>query len=106
MDSIKEGVQTPWGRADQVDKFAEGIYCAQTPSHGGIWLSPERQEQLPDGVRKRAWFEEDCEASIPLFVFSADVRGETGRDYREAAAKSILRWNADLCEALGIEKEE
>jgi hypothetical protein len=63
---------TPWGWADSVCEIAPGIIQIETPSHGGIWLSPDRLEVVAPDYRAfaakwshgwgEAWFEEDCAA--------------------------------------------
>lgn len=61
------GGQTPWGLADDSRMIGTGIYSVTTPSHGGIWLSPEVNSLIPDQFRRSdQWYEEDCEAIIAL----------------------------------------
>jgi hypothetical protein len=55
---------TPWGKPDTQTVIAEGIIAVTTPSHGGIWLSPERLAEMPQHLRSCSfthdnWFEED-----------------------------------------------
>jgi len=64
-----------------VSELATGIYTVTTESHGGIYLAPARQATLPAwalGIGSRycakpAWWEEDCEAVVPLLAFHADM---------------------------------
>jgi len=83
----KEGSQSPWGTIDGVTTILEGMWFVSTSSHGGIKLSLERQEQIPDYLRrlsavgwalKGGWYEEDCEWAIPYVVFEAELK-EKGR---------------------------
>src|SRR4051812_49058082 len=73
-------VETPWGHPDTVTEIAPGIVSYSTPSHGGIWLSPERigemprplQEFVPFGGKQSGpgrWFEEDCDWSVVALAF-------------------------------------
>ena len=39
---------TPWGKPQCVQVIAHGIYAIETASHGGIYLSPERNAEVPD----------------------------------------------------------
>lgn len=76
---------TPWGRADAIEQVADGITFYSTPSHGGYYLSPERNEQVPQRYRDFAakwskgyfdgsakaygWYEEDCAALAVVVTF-------------------------------------
>lgn len=69
---------TPWGKSDGQQTLAEGIVSYTTPSHGGIWLSKERQEHIPAGIKNflgdRTWWEEDCDWVVPYLIFQEDIR--------------------------------
>tara|TARA_Y100000310_G_scaffold90657_1_gene87953 strand:- start:1213 stop:1521 length:309 start_codon:yes stop_codon:yes gene_type:complete len=72
-----KGMNTPWGRADGQGTLAEGIISYSTPSHGGIWLSTERQAQMPDTdnfLHDMRWWEEDCDWSVPYVFFAEDIQ--------------------------------
>lgn len=74
---------SPWGQIQTVEHLADGIVRVHTAGHGGIWLSPERREYLaarapwvanifqniPAYCEKPSWWEEDCEALIPMLVW-------------------------------------
>jgi hypothetical protein len=71
---IKEGDNTPWGRAQHVYKLGEGIYSASTASHGGMHLAPEINLRIPPCARaQNGWYEEDCQAAIPPFVLGIEA---------------------------------
>ena len=59
---------TPWGWTKDVVELAEGVWRVSTPSHGGLKLSRERWDELPDELRDamytRTFAEEDCEEPI------------------------------------------
>jgi len=100
---------TPWGGADQQHLVADGIVIVGTPSHGGVYLSPERNARIPDYMRRGddlltgGWYEEDCEASIPHFVFAVEFvefynddlsfgpRG-TLKEFVAASLETIKQW--------------
>ena len=74
MPMLKEGICTPWGRADATEVLAPGIEFAGTPSHGGVKLSDERLAAMPADQRTRdGWYEEDCEAAFPLHHFRNEL---------------------------------
>lgn len=59
---------SPWGTVQHSRRFAEGIWFVSTSSHGGYWLSPQRQAELHqvDSLKDFGpqWLEEDCEACL------------------------------------------
>ena len=70
---------TPWGEADHATVLAEGIIEYQTPSHGGIWLSKKRRDQISvTGVKTflktLEWFEEDCDAAVAIWYFRDEIK--------------------------------
>ena len=99
------GMRTPWGRADFVEILAEGIVSVNTPSHGGIKLSRERQAAMPPSMRcDGGWYEEDCDWCLPFVVYQLDIQTH-GDPY---AVRAILkgyhldtfrRWHPDAFEA-------
>lgn len=86
---------TPWGKPDIIEVTAPGIVSYSTPSHGGMWLSPERMAQLPDGIVTFAggpWFEEDCDALIVIARWPEYFCSAYQRD-------DIIKWCDGLIEA-------
>jgi hypothetical protein len=68
--ALAEGSRTPWGPAQTVYDIAPGIAEVSCAGHGGIKLSPERNREVPPALRSRSgWYEEDCEAAIPMWAF-------------------------------------
>ena len=65
--------RSPWGTIDDATKLADGIVFVSTPSHGGIWLSPDRVAQLPKGydsfIGSNTWHEEDNDAPMIAWFF-------------------------------------
>ena len=61
-------MHTPWGCPQDIEELAEGIWRVSTAGHGGLKLSRERWEELPDLVRDTmlnpTFAEEDCEEPI------------------------------------------
>ena len=61
-DTIIEGKDvigfSPWGEIDLATRRLEGVWFVSTSSHGGFWLSEDRQIEYGGGE----WHEEDCEA--------------------------------------------
>ena len=68
---------TPWGPAETTDEVAPGITFYTTASHGGYYLSPERNAEIPLGLRMETfcklglegWYEEDFDARIVETIF-------------------------------------
>jgi hypothetical protein len=83
-DQPRKGSPTKWGAVDMITTLAPGMIFASTPSHGGIWLSQEREQQIPEEIRAIArafspeqWYEEDCDVVIPALWFAADIHEHT-----------------------------
>lgn len=102
--NLRVGSNTPWGKADYVDKPADGIAVVGTPSHGGVKLSAERNRGIPEELRNRdAWYEEDTESQIVGYyypeAFPHFVHAEGGREQaREHFASSLKNWYPDAYE--------
>ena len=67
---------SPWGAIDDKEKYAPGIWFVTTPSHGGIWLSPERRKEInrkSPFLGSAAWWEEDCDCVIPIVFFANSI---------------------------------
>lgn len=95
-------MRTPWGAAQHVQPLAEGIAFVSTPRHGGVHLSPERKEQMPADLR-RTWFEEDCEAALPLWWFRSLIPTPSHMEadkYLAELVLSIHHWNPEHVDAL------
>jgi len=76
--------KTPWGMSDYEEVLAEGIISYGTPSHGGIWLSKARQDQIGQKSQflgTAEWWEEDCDWCIPYVFFIEDIR-KYGKAYK------------------------
>ncbi len=96
----RAGASTPWGAADTVRELAPGILRVETPSHGGIWLSPDRLAQVAPEWRAyaaqwshgwgEAWFEEDCCALAVLATF--DELAPLFNITPAEAAEQLARW--------------
>ena len=102
---------TPWGKVNEASELAEGIISYSTPSHGGIWLSKERQKvisALIPNVKNYCggleWWEEDCDWTIPYVIFQNDIK-RSGKAYRfeenlETAESIIKRYHPEAISIL------
>jgi hypothetical protein len=87
---------TPWGPAQSAVELAPGIISYSTASHGGIWLSADRQRKInyeKNWLGSKEWWEEDCDWAIPYLVFAEDIRA-FGKAYHfeqnlEAAKRTV-----------------
>jgi len=104
--TVKVGMHTPWGVADSVTPIIDGMWSVGTPSHGGIYLRPDLNAQIPDymqhggeyerGLWFVGWYEEDCDWCIPFLVFEGRILMETRDPYavkniNEGAHKRTLK---------------
>lgn len=99
-------ITTPWGFADQVEDVAPGVKFASTPSHGGYFLTADRQARMPEYFRDKdantaaGWYEEDCHGAFVALVFE-DVASPARRD---AARKVVACFYPDLLERFEAER--
>ena len=103
-------IQSPWGGVHYQCDIAPGIAVVSTSSHGGVWLSPERASALPAWARtvasdycpKPTWWEEDCEAAVPILAFWSDMP-EWLRERHDPAAlvASLAAWRGTRAAAEG-----
>lgn len=71
---------TPWGEPQTTKVLAPGIILISTACHGGIWLNPERNAQVPSLLKENCleqandgWYEEDCDAQVVAQFFKLDL---------------------------------
>lgn len=87
---------SPWGSIDGISPLGPDACSVSTPSHGGIWVSPEANARIPAAFRAASgWYEEDCDYAIP-FAFLGLHNSEA---QRENALESLRHWNPDAYEA-------
>ena len=95
VSNVQVGSRTPWGTADYVNHIAPGIVSVATPGHGGVKLSPERNKKVPVPLRtKSGWYEEDCEAYIPMMIHAGDMKrtGESTEDAFKRSELGVMNW--------------
>lgn len=114
--SLPLPLESPWGKSQHTDIIMWGtdadgkpvpvLWQLHTAGHGGTRVHRELAARFLAGIPKachayggsRLWYEEDCESSVPLYIFynglSTDcwlVRG--GKPFpREQLLDSIRRW--------------
>ena len=116
----REGDTSPWGRIDGATPLGPEAVFVTTPSHGGIWVTPDALAKIPEPLRATAysgdgWFEEDCDWCIPYLVLGLH-RFDGPRDRQDrvlaAARRTLLTYhaaNAALVDRLGpssVSREE
>jgi hypothetical protein len=61
-ERLDGSVGTPWGPSQSATRYAEGVVCYDTASHGGFYLDEERNGALHAALRyDDGWYEEDCD---------------------------------------------
>lgn len=72
---------TPWGTADSVHRYSDGIAFVSTSSHGGFKVPAKLNRRIPPPLRKGdGWYEEDCEwAIVALFHPDSPAFGSDGK---------------------------
>lgn len=67
-------MRTPWGLADVINPYAEGLAFVSTASHGGFYIEGEYRKRIPDWITEHnwlgstVWFEEDCDAWLVVWL--------------------------------------
>lgn len=102
---------SPWGQIDHLEPLGPDAVSVATPSHGGIWVSPEALARIPERRRATAysgggWFEEDCDWCIPYLALRLDQHEpdpERGARFLEAARRTFQQWHdGDPAELEGV----
>lgn len=81
---------SPWGPVQHQHEIAPGIVRVMTAGHGGLVLSPERLQAMPNRYKLNEYgtgryFEEDCEWALVALAFP-DEFSEEQRDAARATA--------------------
>lgn len=92
----KIGGRSPWGKIQDVQDLADGVWFVSTSSHGGIKLSRKLQNEMPECLRqKTAWYEEDCEASLVMVGLQRYFHEEKWQKSINEAHQSAKNWFPD-----------
>ena len=105
--------QTPWGEKQTEYELTPGFTMVHTASHGGIWLTEQQRQMVPDHLNQHSvggegiWWEEDSAWSLPVLHFLSrkeklqanedfvlESAGETAREWYPDAYRQIHRENA------------
>lgn len=93
---------SPWGTVQHSHRFAEGIWFVSTASHGGYWLSEQRQKEFHEVEAFKdfgpQWLEEDCEACLVYLRWAGYASDEQISDSIQMANlvsswQHCTRWN-------------
>ena len=91
---------TPWGVPMHIARLAPGMWCIDTPRHGGIALVPERYQAMPEALRANPYggqelglhfFEEDLEALFPLVFFRDELDTPERKNMVQRAFDALAR---------------
>lgn len=71
---MKKITHSPWGAVQHQSEIADGITQVSTASHGGLVLSDERLQAMPEQYKINnygggRYFEEDCEWALVCLAF-------------------------------------
>lgn len=89
-------LRTPWGQADSVREYPNGIRWVGTPSHGGFWVPAKVLAAIPEMHQlyalkwsgSRQWYEEDCAWACVALAFPEFFTVED----LSAARDTVRRW--------------
>lgn len=67
---------SPWGKIQQADQIAPGIWSVICSDHGGILLSDLRQAAMPEALKlDEPVYEEDCDWALVVLGFEKELAG-------------------------------
>ena len=106
----REGDASPWGRIDVVTPLGPDAVSVTTPSHGGIWVTPDALARIPEPLRATAysgggWFEEDCDWCIPYLALGLhrfDGPEDRQKGVLAAAWRTLQSFHPALAGLLGV----
>ncbi len=95
------GSASPWGSIQTVEALGPDAVSVTTASHGGLRLSPDAFERLPNALRETAysqggWFEEDCDWALPYLALRLDGferDAARGAEVWAAAKRTVERFH-------------
>ena len=72
MQTLSNEFQTPWGKTQTVTELGKGIWYITTDCHGGYYVSPERNKEIPlscqlstlSGQGVHGFYEKDYDADF------------------------------------------
>lgn len=77
-------METPWGQPDMITELGDGIKWVSTPSHGGCYMPPEKNKNIPDPLRhENGFYEEDCAWSKAAFFYPEYFRESYDQNYNK-----------------------
>jgi hypothetical protein len=87
-----------WDAIQEAEQILPGIWSVSTASHGGLILSGERQEAMPEALRiEGGSYEEDVNWSHVILAFEAEFREHSKLTpaYIDLARDSVRCWHPD-----------
>lgn len=98
--AVDPATTSPWGPVQWVDHHNDGVIEVSTASHGGVYLPPEVNRGIPDGLRNEdGWYEEDDETP-QVVALLPHVFGETRADEAAAAVAAAADYQASVSAAI------
>lgn len=94
--SYPKPTSSPWGTVQGGKELLPGIWTIYTASHGGLWLSDERLDEMPEGMQETPyslgpWFEEDCDWALVAAIYP-----DAFTDQQHQRATDTLRWSSQM----------
>ncbi len=86
----REIKSSPWGAVQNSEHLGSGIYSVSTSSHGGIFVPPELNRQIPAYLRNAdGFYEEDSDWAIPALAFP---QVEWFAKNQDGAKNTLKKW--------------
>jgi len=87
-----------WDAIEEAEEVLPGIWSVSTASHGGLILSGERQEAMPEALRiEGGSYEEDVNWSHVVLAFEDEFRAHSNYPaaYVDLARDCVRSWHPD-----------
>lgn len=68
---LRIGDSSPWGTIEEKYTLGGSMVYVRTKEHGGVYVPPELNAQIPDELREEdGWYEEDVAQAIPRYFLA------------------------------------
>jgi hypothetical protein len=98
LQDLRIGGLVDWGTIQEIEPIIDGMAWVTTDAHGGIVLSRERNEEVPEYMRLDCWYEEYEDWSIPFCVLENELMMTSGDESICERIAGGEHWQK-LCEA-------
>ncbi|ASN83209.1 DUF7007 domain-containing protein [Deinococcus ficus] len=75
VQNVPKPTHSPWGTVQRASEVVPGVWSVSTAGHGGLFIAPELNAQIPEHVRDaQGWYEEDEQWCVPWVLLGLPPR--------------------------------